>query len=412
MDKPWKDQLKERFSDFTLPEPEGLWEGIEEALPRRRRIAPVWWWGGSAAAAAAVTAVVLLHPLRTQAPDPVQPVAVVEDSLAIEVPASPLPETSEEAPVEPLTVQLQRLRPRMAALLRQEPAPETMPVTLPAEEEALPVQEEALPEQEAPISGSGTSFQPENQQVPEELPLILPTTPMPRKSFRPSLTVGVQGSGVFGSATSSGEHYGMAPAYAASAQNGRANSPALMRMVSAGKNADYQDRHLAPLRAGLSLKAHFSPHWAVETGAVVSLLRSTFQESNPLMEQETVQHVYMLGVPLKLAWGFQPVKTLNLYAAAGVMGEKCLAGKSTLYTTLGGATDMRFTEENPLDKSGFYWSAGLDLGAEWRMAEVVGLYLEPGLWYHFPAHTELRTSYSAHPLSFSLTAGLRFHLGR
>ena len=245
------------------------------------------------------------------------------------------------------------------------------------------------------------------------LPLILPNTPEPRKAFRPSLSLGVEGSGAFGNSTVSGERYPMAPVYSVQGADGQQPSgTTLVRMVSAGKESDYEDYHQAPLRFGLSLKGHFTPHWAVETGAMVSLLRSSFHESNRIAEQETLQTVYILGVPLKLSWGFQPVKSLNVYAAAGAMGEKCLGGSSVTYTTLGGASDKRLTEENPLDKSGLYWSAGIDLGAEWRITNWIGLYAEPGLWYHFPAGTELSTIYSVHPLSVSLTAGLRFHLGK
>ena len=44
MDNAWKDKLRERFSDYSSPEPEGLWEGIEQGLSgkKRNRLAPVW----------------------------------------------------------------------------------------------------------------------------------------------------------------------------------------------------------------------------------------------------------------------------------------------------------------------------------------------------------------------------------
>ena len=39
MDNEWKNSLRERFSDYSAPEPEGLWEGIEQGIagkPRRK----------------------------------------------------------------------------------------------------------------------------------------------------------------------------------------------------------------------------------------------------------------------------------------------------------------------------------------------------------------------------------------
>ena len=64
MDNAWKDKLRERFSDYSSPEPEGLWEGLEQGLSgkKRNRLAPVWWTASGLAAAAAVALTVFLHP--------------------------------------------------------------------------------------------------------------------------------------------------------------------------------------------------------------------------------------------------------------------------------------------------------------------------------------------------------------
>ena len=63
MDNEWKNSLRERFSDYSVPEPEGLWEGIEQGMAekKRRKLLPVWLVSG-AAVAAAVALVVFLHP--------------------------------------------------------------------------------------------------------------------------------------------------------------------------------------------------------------------------------------------------------------------------------------------------------------------------------------------------------------
>ena len=66
MDNEWKNSLRERFSDYSAPEPEGLWEGIEQGIAGkpRRKMLPVWIVSG-VAVAAAVTLAVFLHPERT-----------------------------------------------------------------------------------------------------------------------------------------------------------------------------------------------------------------------------------------------------------------------------------------------------------------------------------------------------------
>ena len=39
MDNEWKNSLRERFSDYASPEPEGLWEGIEQGMAGKPRSA-------------------------------------------------------------------------------------------------------------------------------------------------------------------------------------------------------------------------------------------------------------------------------------------------------------------------------------------------------------------------------------
>ena len=102
MDNEWKKSLRERFSDYASPEPEGLWEGIEQGMAgkSRRKMLPVWIFSGLAAAAA-VALVVFLHPEKTlQTPDlqkqatlaeSVQAEPVVVDTAATSSPALAAP---------------------------------------------------------------------------------------------------------------------------------------------------------------------------------------------------------------------------------------------------------------------------------------------------------------------------------
>ena len=99
MDNEWKNSLRERFSDYASPEPEGLWEGIEQGMAGkpRRKMLPVWIVSGLAAAAA-VALVVFLHPEKTlETPDlqkqatlaeSVQTDAAVVDTAATSSPAA------------------------------------------------------------------------------------------------------------------------------------------------------------------------------------------------------------------------------------------------------------------------------------------------------------------------------------
>ena len=85
MDNEWKNSLRERFSDYASPEPEGLWEGIEQGMAGkpRRKMLPVWIVSGLAAAAAVALAV-FLHPEKTLETPDLQKQATLAESVQAE----------------------------------------------------------------------------------------------------------------------------------------------------------------------------------------------------------------------------------------------------------------------------------------------------------------------------------------
>ena len=102
MDNEWKNSLRERFSDYSAPEPEGLWEGIEQGMAGkpRRKMLPVWLVSG-AAVAAAVALIVFLPTRKMMEPDVLQR----QGDLAAAVPADAVPvdtaDTSSAAATSP-----------------------------------------------------------------------------------------------------------------------------------------------------------------------------------------------------------------------------------------------------------------------------------------------------------------------
>ena len=137
MDKDWKDSLRERFSDYSVPEPEGLWEGIEQGIAgkARRSMLPVWLASG-AAIAAAVALVVFLHPEKTlETPDlqkrgplaeSVQAAPFVTDaadasSPVLTTPSSPAPTAPSSPAPGCKTAAAQLKRPPDARLNQRQP---------------------------------------------------------------------------------------------------------------------------------------------------------------------------------------------------------------------------------------------------------------------------------------------------
>ena len=136
MDNEWKNSLRERFSDYASPEPEGLWEGIEQGMAGkpRRKMLPVWIVSGLAAAAAVALAV-FLHPEKTLETPDLQKQATLAESVQAEPVVVDTAATSSPALAAPAS----KSDP-FAVVSRQTLLAEAEPV------ESVPVSEETVPD--------------------------------------------------------------------------------------------------------------------------------------------------------------------------------------------------------------------------------------------------------------------------
>ena len=135
MDNEWKNSLRERFSDYSAPEPEGLWEGIEQGLAekKRRKMFPVWLVSGLAAAAA-VALVVFLRPEKT-VEAPVDTIERYVQDLTPDTPDDSTSSVSEEAVPVTEPVDATGSKPASFAVVsRRTLLAETTPVELLEEE--------------------------------------------------------------------------------------------------------------------------------------------------------------------------------------------------------------------------------------------------------------------------------------
>ena len=86
--------------------------------------------------------------------------------------------------------------------------------------------------------------------------------------------------------------------------------------------------------------------------------------------------------------------------------EKCVGGsvrKNYIY-----GNETRKTEAEKLTVAPLQWSVGASAGLQFNISGLIGIYLEPGLTYHFRNGAPVETVYSDRPLNFSLNLGLRF----
>ena len=426
MDNEWKNSLRERFSDYAAPEPEGLWEGIEQGIAgkSRSKMLPVWLVSG-AAVAAAVALVVFLHPEKAQESPDLQKQGTLAESVQADIAGDvPVAEPVEAPVAQPVEAPVAKSVPfavasRHTLLSEAEPA-----VSVPVFEEAVPdAVHEIVPIEETPVN--------QKEEMPDQVghdekdkhdkkaghdEQVTPAASAPdRKRF--SIGAYHEGGGDASLETSRGIGLARTGDYLTRSMPGSdikgGTSQAkntMMNMLSSNRESTYQASHRAPVRVGVTAAWQMTDHLSLVSGLTWTALTSHFNEST---EGDTrmigTQDLGYLGVPLRLEAGWEPVKRLRLYANAGGMVEKGLLATVNADSYLGGVESTNLTSHP--DMGGLLWSVGAEAGAEYRIGKAFGLYFAPGVEYHFDNGAEVRSAYTEKPLHWNLDLGVRFHFG-
>ncbi len=440
MDNEWKNSLRERFSDYASPEPEGLWEGIEQGMAGkpRRKMLPVWIVSGLAAAAAVALAV-FLHPENTLETPDLQKQATLAESVQAEPVVVDTAATSSPALATLSPVATTTSSPAATGDLQAAPASKSDPFAVVSRQTLLA---EAEPVESVPVSGEtvpdavndrqsrldkqrhsrldressveqeiSVTEKKEVSEMPDQVghdDTILPVSK--RKRF----SIGAYGNG--GQASSeqmqgygmnrTGEYLGTR----ASGSNVKNDVNGLMRTLASNRASNFEAHHAAPLRVGVTAAWELAPHLNLVSGLNWTYLNSEFEETASPIRTVVGQDLGYLGVPLRLEAGFHVWKGLWLSAGAGGMVEKGLLSSSWTNTWVDG--QMAETIKNPKpDTGGLLWSVGATAGAEYRFSPSLGLYFTPGIEYHFDNGAEVRSAYTEKPLHWNVNLGVRFHFG-
>lgn len=417
MSELWKKKLQEEFESFTVPEPEGLWEGISEAMgkeERRKRILPIWWWsGGIAAAAAAVAAlfIVFRGPASTLSSGSGDQIALV-DTPTVTIPDDSITGTSSSSSSDtfdpnvfvpssvPSSVPSQPVQDTSGTPETEVPGvDETVVAEVPAEAE------QAL---DTPSGSTGVSSEP----AVIDFGYFNDEPAGTKRSRKRGITIGLYSGGVNTARTES-YGYGLVQSQrvitrAAAPATGSEDMGMFIRMMAANKPSTFQAQHDVPARLGASLSAQLTPVLSLSTGINHTWLNSTFTEESGASSTNISQSLKYIGVPLQLGVRIPRLRKFNLYVSAGPMLEYCYASDA-VSTSWFGSTKAPEEYSNP-GKGSWIWSAGLNAGAEFRPWKHLGLYFEPGVEYHFVRESSPESAYTAKPLNYSFSFGLRFHI--
>ena len=462
MDNEWKNSLRERFSDYSAPEPEGLWEGIEQGIAGkpRRKMLPVWLVSG-AAVAAAVALVVFLRPEKTadtpvmqeqdryaesiQTSDEAAPADAAEalpsDSADVlsagsaDETAPAVPSSSKSVPFAVASRQtlLSAATPVPSVPVSDETVPDAVPPVISGEEPVIVSSEDpsvvsseeptvistedpsVISSEDPPVISSAVEKSPDNvfgddwPEIQDETVII--GYGVARKRF----SIGAYREGGQNATSERSQGYGLnrTAAYLTRVTYNNANqqkSSDLMQMLSNNRASTFVGHHGPPVRVGVSAAWEMSPHLSLVSGLNWTSLTSYFDETTAGETQtSTRQELGYLGIPLRLEAGFEPLKRLRLYAGAGGMVEKGLMSVAKTDSYIGDHLEDSVTGHP--DTGGLLWSVGASAGAEYRFARHFGLYLAPGVEYHFDNGAEARSAYTEKPLHWNVALGVRFNFG-
>ena len=223
------------------------------------------------------------------------------------------------------------------------------------------------------------------------------------------MTFGVRASGFTGRGSNySGYSPAVNMAAAAAPMSYGDNALAGIMTLNRSKEVSTESHHYMPIKAGISVSYAFTPRWSLESGLTYSWLLSKSKTGSESYYVDSRQTLHYLGIPLNVNFHIWQNSRLDIYASAGGMLEKCVGGTVRSDYVYGG--DVRESDRENLTVKPLQWSVGASAGLQFRLSDVVGLYLEPGVTYHFGNGSGVESAYSVHPLNFNLNLGLRFSL--
>ena len=182
--------------------------------------------------------------------------------------------------------------------------------------------------------------------------------------------------------------------------------------IRTGVVENSESQYGIPLSLGLSVAWHFTDRLYVSTGVDWTLLTRSFRgiydqvtagkyEFSIVSDDITHQQHY-IGIPVSLGYTLINTPDVNVYMYGTAEAEKCL---SNSYFIRQDGGDI-FTYKKAV--RGLQYSAGAGIGAEFRLSDHLGLYVDPSFRYYFDCHQpkNLRTD-KKYMLDFS--AGFRFN---
>ncbi|MGI6222444.1 MAG: outer membrane beta-barrel protein [Prevotella sp.] len=162
--------------------------------------------------------------------------------------------------------------------------------------------------------------------------------------------------------------------------------------------------HHHPIRAGVSVHWRINKRWGVGTGLTYSYLKTDYERHDAAGEVNGTQHLHYLGIPLNVDFSIWQNRHVRVYVTGGGEAQKLVKGRRN-ETYSDGEKDHKKVKESRMQ-----WSVNAAAGAEYNFTPNLGVYVEPGVDYHFKNGSSVENYYKHKPTSFSLNLGLRWNI--
>lgn len=161
-------------------------------------------------------------------------------------------------------------------------------------------------------------------------------------------------------------------------------------------------KYSLPISVGVQAKFNINKILSIGIGLNYSMLKSSYNGLINKKMCDIKQTLHYIGVPINLYGSFVKTNRINCYANVGGVVEKGLKAVSRVTSY-----DDRNRYTNSI--KGIEYSLNGGLGVEYKLTNLIGIYLEPNLVYYI--NSEVANSIkTAQPLQFKTELGLRFNL--
>lgn len=452
MAEDWLNKIRESQADFSEPEPEGLWAGIESglaaedvgasagmepvratdagasvgrtsredsAVSRRRTVR--WWWAALPAAAVAALVLFLSVPGHRDASDAQLMTSAVAELKSTAEPFDVVPQDVESSvPVNLLAYS--------GTLLASDMEPgklsEATADDAGSASEEFPKRQESSSWNNSPNDSSSETSSLENSSSETSSLETISSENWPSENDNPvsktrrgGFSFGLLTSNVAGSRSSVSKYAALYGSTVTKQIHGfsetRADFPdsqgyADVMQSNSSNEISSTVKNWQPIQVGVSVAYSFTDRLSIESGLTYSCLVSDLSSGTPSGNYDIRQTLHYIGLPLALRYDFLKIKGFSLYASAGGQMEKCVAGKTRTDYFVDGKKVS--SENGRIMVEPLQWSVNAYVGAQYSFNRLVGLYIEPGAAYYFRNSSPVNCIYSERPFNFSFRAGLRFSL--